>query len=97
MEKFYNWIVNGGGVLIVGLTCVIGTLMAAFYTHNYYKNLAIENIVHANKIAIEQQEAKDANYKCYLDGKEININNVDLSMYNCKVNNENKSVYITKR
>ena len=97
MKKFDEWLLDGHELLVIGVVAVIGLLLMALCTHNCYKALARVKAEQANKMAIEQQEAKDSNYKCYLDGKEVDINNVDLSMYNCKVDTENKKVYIANR
>jgi hypothetical protein len=96
MKKIDRWIFDGHELLVVGMTAAIGLLLMAFCSYNCSKALYNAGAEQANKMAIEQQEAKDNNYKCYLDGKEVDINNVDLSMYNCKVDTENKKVYITK-
>ena len=96
MKKFDEWLLDGHELLVIGMAAVICFLLMAFCAYNYYRDLYSVSAEQANKLAIEQQEARDNNYKCYLDGKEVDINNVDLSMYNCKVDTENKKVYITK-
>lgn len=47
----------------------------------------------ANKKLIE--ESIDDSYVFYIDGQEVNRDNIDLSQYNVKIDHDKKAVYMT--
>ncbi len=42
-------------------------------------------------------EAIEANYVAYIDGQEIDINKIDVDNYLVTINEENESLYLTKK
>ncbi len=52
----------------------------------------------ANKEAADKYEiALEEDYTAYIDGQEIDINKVDASNYIITIDEDNKSLYLTKK
>lgn len=67
------------------------TVLAIVYRHLRYGEFNFGEFKTSREIAIEEQ------WDVYYNGQQVDIENIDLSLYNCSYDRDNKKVFIVDK
>ena len=90
---------------IIWTGCIIFAFICLYYISHEVSDLILYTQEHIQNILIEEEEERiseilecvDNGYIAYIDGTEVDINKLDLSMYRVSIDHETKEIFITNK